>query len=54
MKTYKKVKMEAVNASCGSYAAGCPTYYSQNGGGGRDNADGKNHPENCQKCEVAR
>lgn len=24
MKTYKKVKMQAVNAPSGSYAAGCP------------------------------
>ena len=24
MKTYKKVEVEAVNAPCGSYAAGCP------------------------------
>lgn len=24
MKTYKKVELEAVNAPCGSYAAGCP------------------------------
>lgn len=24
MKTYKKVKLEAVNAPSGSYAAGCP------------------------------
>lgn len=30
MKTYKKVKVQAVNAPSGSYAAGCPANY--NGG----------------------
>lgn len=27
MKAYKKVKMQAVNAPSGSYAAGCPADY---------------------------
>ena len=26
MKSYKKATMVAKNASCGAYAAGCPTY----------------------------
>ena len=53
-KEYVKVELKAKNAPSGSYAAGCPTYYSQHGGGGRDNADGHGNPENCAKCEVAK
>ena len=39
MKTYKKVKMQAVNAPSGSYAAGCPA----NCTGGL----------NCKRCDRA-
>lgn len=54
MKTYKKVELTAVNAPSGSYAAGCPQYYSQNGGGGSGNADGHGNPADCRKCEVTK
>lgn len=40
MKTYKKVKMQAVNAPSGSYAAGCPA----------DTASGSYW---CKQCERA-
>lgn len=40
MKTYKKVKVEAVNTPSGAYAAGCPANF-----GGRDNWP------RCQDCE---
>ena len=40
MKTYKKVKTQAVNAPSGSYAAGCPA----------DNALGSIL---CKKCDRA-
>lgn len=54
MKTYKKVEMVAKNATSGSYAAGCPTYYSQQGGGTNSNSDGHNNPANCRQCEVTK
>ena len=38
MKTYKKVKMQAVNAPSGSYAAGCP-------------ADSTTSIYKCRSCE---
>lgn len=36
MKTYKKVKMQAVNAPSGSYAAGCPADYASGTGSCKD------------------
>jgi len=40
MKTYKKVKTQAVNAPSGSYAAGCPA----------DSASGGNWCRNCDRA----
>lgn len=40
MKAYKKVKMQAVNAPSGSYAAGCP-------------ADGTSSSNECNRCDRA-
>lgn len=40
MKTYKKVKTQAVNAPSGSYAAGCPA----------DNALGGSLCKNCDRA----
>lgn len=40
MKAYKKVKMQAVNAPSGSYAAGCPA----------DSALGDYHCKNCDRA----
>ena len=44
MKTYKKVKAQAVNAPSGSYAAGCPA----NHGGGFSQGS-----SSCKSCDRA-
>ncbi len=45
MKTYKKVEVEAVNAPCGSYAAGCPA---------KDPGPEAWPPSGCKTCERTR
>lgn len=55
MKKYNKPQMMAKNAPTGSYAAGCPTYNSQNGIGSTcDCGVGNPKTKNCKTCEVAR
>ena len=44
MKTYKKVKLEAKNASSGSYVAGCPPETHQGGN--------PSYEWLCRRCEV--
>lgn len=51
-KEYVKVELKAKNAPSGSYAAGCPTYYGNNGQGG-EWTDGYGHKHGCRACEVA-
>lgn len=48
MKFYKKVKLEAVNAPSGSYAAGCPTNET---GWSSNNFFLCFDTDNCKKCE---
>ena len=52
MKTYQKAELIAKDLPTGSYAAGCPSQYSQNGSnGGPWGSTGDQH--NCRGCEVA-
>lgn len=44
MKTYKKAEVEAVNALCGSYAAGCPQKAINESGTDPD----------CRQCESVK
>lgn len=55
MKKYVKAEVIAKNLPTGSYAAGCPTYNSQGGGGGALEA-GKGNPatKSCRTCEVSK
>lgn len=46
MKKYQKAKMIAKNLPTGSYAAGCPTYYSLN-------EPLTNSTNYCKSCERA-
>ena len=51
MKTYKKVEMEAKNAPCGSYAAGCPE---NKRGKDEDWSYATHGPSGCINCERTR
>ena len=55
MKTYSKPQLLAKNAPTGSYAAGCPSFNSQNGTF-TSNSYGPGNPKtkNCLTCEVTR
>ncbi len=54
MKTYKKVKVEAVNAPSGSYAAGCPQHTPVLTGGAQGPGwSGAGNPGSCKRCEIA-
>ena len=55
MKKYAKPQMMAKNAPTGSYAAGCPTYNSQNGQSVCcDAGAGNPNTRNCRTCEVTK
>ena len=49
MKSYKKVRVEAVNAPSGSYTAGCPS-----NDRGNDYPDGNGNLHGCMNCERTR
>ena len=50
MKKYQKAELIAKNLPTGSYAAGCPSQYSQGGSGGPYSSTGDMH--NCRACEL--
>lgn len=47
MKNYQKAEMIAKNLPTGSYAAGCPQYYTQ------ANDPGTRSASSCRACETA-
>lgn len=63
MKSYKNVELFAMNAPCGSYAAGCPTVRVKDGGVQVYTGDFHNDhegfhyvggaPYHCSQCEIA-